>query len=318
MPCPFLKESEVRFCEAAPARKMIPQIAGAAGTERCSSSDHARCPLVHERPGAPAGSECCPYLRNSLVQYCAAASVTRFIPYSSALQSCCLTEGHRYCDVYVSWAEPGRSAARKEAGRRPIGTEGIEVPPHLSFSANHMWIDTRGDGTWHLGLDAFFAKVAGEVERVAFVTTRYLCHPAAVLTVGGVDLQMVFPERLFLTGVNVSLKSDPAKIVEDPYVRGWLFEGTRPPGELILSRPNRRARRTRLARGVEALEWMRRESERVERYARERLSRPSAREEILMNDGGVFSGRVARHMEREDLLRLFNEFFPPEAEWRAT
>jgi hypothetical protein len=178
-----------------------------------------------------------------------------------------------------------------------------------------MWLDMRDDGTWHLGLDAFFSRVAGEVERVAFVTTRYLCHPTAVLTVGGVDLQMVFPQRLFLTGVNVSLKSDPSKIVEDPYVRGWLFEGVRPPEGLILGRPTRRAR---LARGAEALEWMRHESERVEGYVRERLSRADASGQVLMNDGGVFSGRVARHMEREDLLRLFNEFFPPEAEWRTT
>jgi hypothetical protein len=35
-----------------------------------------------------------------------------------------------------------------------------------------------------------------------------------------------------------------------------------------------------------------------------------------VNDGGIFGGPIALHLDREDRLQLFNAFFSPRAIWR--
>jgi glycine cleavage system H lipoate-binding protein len=307
MSCPFLKETEVRSCDVSPVRKMIPRTDGSPDDEKCSSPGHVECALLRGRDASAAPRTACPHLRTTLVQYCAAATVTRFIPYSEALTSCCLTEGYRYCDLYVSWAEPERAL------RIASGAGAVEVPPHLAFSPNHMWLDLREDGTWHMGLDGFFAKIAGEVEKVSPLETCGACLPAAAVTVGGVDVPIVFPGRLHLGGVNPGLRIDPLPITRDPYGRGWIFQGREP---LASAGADRDAGLDQLLAGGAALEWMRGESERIVLYVRDRLWRPSLSGAPLVNDGGIVAGPIARHLDREDRLQLFNAFFSPRAVWR--
>ncbi len=113
MRCPFLKEAEGRFCEIAPFRKMILRVPRPEDHEICSSPEYVRCPSLAGRPGIPAGGEGCPFLQVALLQYCEAAPVAPFIPYSEALHSPCQSDGYRSCDVYLSLADPERRGAGK-------------------------------------------------------------------------------------------------------------------------------------------------------------------------------------------------------------
>ena len=76
----------------------------------------------------------CPYLREALVQYCEAAPVVQFIPYSDALLSRCQSGGHRLCDLYLSRAEPGRGHGGRP-GEGPPGGSRAAAKAHPSSPA---------------------------------------------------------------------------------------------------------------------------------------------------------------------------------------
>jgi glycine cleavage system H lipoate-binding protein len=238
----------------------------------------------------------CPYLRESLAQYCAASAVSRFIPYSEPLLSRCGSDSYRYCDVYLGTANPPLQAA---GGKRDASVGGIRVPTWLHYSANHMWLDAAKGGSCHLGLDAFLTRVLGTVERITFLKQTGVHRPSAVLTVRGVDLEVVFPNPILLTASNLYLRANPAKLTADPYGMGWLFQGVQLPGQPPVT--------SGLIRGDAILPWIEREIGRMSAFLAECwISRHGAR---LMNDGGVFSPDVLQQLNREETLRLFHEFF---------
>src|SRR5450631_156774 len=103
MTCPFLKEAHVRYCRSSTVRKLIPLAAGRSD-EKCSSGSHASCPVYQSQPEGLTASGPCPYLRESLMQYCGAASVAKFVPYSESLLSRCGNDGYRYCELYLAMA----------------------------------------------------------------------------------------------------------------------------------------------------------------------------------------------------------------------
>ena len=102
----------------------------------------------------------CPYLGESLMQYCAAAPVMKIVPYSESLLSRCGTDGYRYCELYLGMAHPGLDAEE---------VDGIALPEWLRYSANHMWVDVTEDGTCHAGIDAFLSRALGRIDRISYV-----------------------------------------------------------------------------------------------------------------------------------------------------
>lgn len=167
MHCPFLKEAHVKFCQVSAFRKMIVQTPGHADDEKCSSPAYSSCPAYKRRaPDGPLQSQCF-FLQEPLVQYCSAAAVTKFIPYSESPLSRCLSDSHRYCDVYLSMANPGDPAAAAVPSGRTVAcqgelreewVEGVRVPCWLWYSRNHMWLDLSVDGDYHVGIDGFLAN----------------------------------------------------------------------------------------------------------------------------------------------------------------
>ena len=158
MTCPFLKEAQVKYCQTATVRKLIPLAQTGRADEKCASSAHATCPVYRMQPQGDASGPC-PHLRESLMQYCGAASVTKFVPYSESLISRCGNDGFRYCELYLAMAHPG---AAEEV-------DGIPLPGWLQYSANHMWLDVTDDGTCHAGIDGFLSRVLGKVDRISYV-----------------------------------------------------------------------------------------------------------------------------------------------------
>ena len=222
MTCPFLREAAVQYCQTAAFRKLIPLAAAGRADEKCASEAHASCPVFRlQHHEADAGA--CPFLRESLMQYCGAAPVARFVPYSESLLSRCGNDGFRYCEAYLQLAHPEVSTAEEDH---------IAAPDWLRYSANHMWLDATEDGSCHVGIDAFLSRSLGRVEAVSYVWERGRHRPAAVLTAGGIEVEVVFPNAMLIAGCNRYLRADPSKLSTDPYTAGWLFEGTPVEGTL--------------------------------------------------------------------------------------
>lgn len=279
MTCPFLKEAQVKYCRSSSVRKLIPLAVGRKAEEKCSSAEFVNCPVYRMNPEESSGA--CPYLRESLMQYCAAAPVMKMVPYSESLLSRCGTEGYRYCELYLGMAHPGVQAEE---------VEGIAVPGWLLYSANHMWVDVTEDGTCHAGIDAFLSRTLGTIDRVSYIWQRGRHRPAAVLTVAGTDLEVVFPNPFVLTRCNLYLRADPTRVTSEPYTGGWLFEGTPLPETT-----------QNLFRAPEAQGWMEQEQRRINEFLQNGSGTAA--------DGGLFAVGAARMLERERMLALFHEFF---------
>src|ERR1017187_9712783 len=217
MQCPFLKETQAESCRHALVRKLIVRNLGNLPFERCSSPAYQGCALYSAADDeASASGSRCPYLDDSLVQYCAAAPVPKFIPFSEAVLSRCGSAAYHYCDLYITLAHPDEADVPR--------VDGIRIPSWLHYAGNHMWLDVSEDGVCHVGIDAFLARTLGSVDRIAYLTPRGVAHPAVVLSVGASDLHMVFPNRMFITSPNLYLRANPARLTSDPYRLGWLFE----------------------------------------------------------------------------------------------
>jgi glycine cleavage system H lipoate-binding protein len=204
------------------------------------------------------------------MQFCSAAAIRKLVPYNESFRFRCVSDSHRFCDIYLQ-ASPVPDAPG-------ACVESIPVPEGLFYSPNHLWLAAGEDGCCHIGIDAFFASFLKSVEQVSFLTVSGIAKPSAVLTARGVDVLVTFPLPMRITACNLYLRAKPAKLVRDPYRRGWLFE----------AQEQGAGARHSLISGTEAVAWMRREVERLRRQP------PPA--------------------GREELIRMFHNFFPPIAD----
>src|ERR1035437_5309103 len=213
MLCPFLSESQVRSCRVASVRKLIPHLAPAAA-ERCSTPHFAGCPAFQQQGQDSAGASSCPYLQESLMQYCSAAPATRYVPWSEASVSKCGSGAYCYCDLYLDMTEASSHRTGPQAAE-----DALPVPPGLLYASNHMWLDKSEDGLCHVGIVALFSRLLGPIERVDFITLPNSRErssaglisaeslalrpgkplPGAVVRAGGTDWQIVFPCRMNIT-----------------------------------------------------------------------------------------------------------------------
>jgi len=291
MQCPFLSESQVRSCRLASVRKLIPHALQTAA-ERCSTPQYIECAAFREQHQECRGAAACPYLQESLMQYCSAAPVTRFVPWSEASVLKCGSGAFHYCDLYLDMTEA--SSHRTS----PRGAEdSVPAPPALHYAANHTWFDRSDDGLCHAGIDALFSRLLGEVERVDFLTLPGSPGggkraPSAVLRAGGRDWQIVFPREMNITSCNLMLRSDPSRLSKDPYGRGWMFAGT----DADLSE---------LMSGEQAAAWMQSDARRLNEFVQECSG--------CCADGGLIEPGLLATLRRGDALVLFNDYLSPGA-----
>lgn len=318
MKCPFLQDARVKYCQASIYRKLIVERGSGAHDERCSSPSWVECPAAPQSARELSQRAHCPFLREANAEYCGAASLIKYIPASDALLSRCKSDGHLYCELYLAHADPGGTrlpACNAAECERTPHADGIPVPANLFYAPNHLWLDVAEDGYCHVGIDGFLANVAGDIEKISFIASRSVDRPIAVVTVDGVDLQLVFPNPLQLLGSNLYLRTTPSKLTSDPYGAGWLFEGLDPSARLGSSNGSVCEG---LRTGDEALAWMHAESERLAQFVHACAARPAADGAVLMADGGSFERGIAKRLEREDRIQLFNEFFAPREGWRRS
>ena len=187
------------------------------------------------------------------------------------------------------------------------------MPGWLAYSANHMWMDIAPDGIVHIGIDAFLASALDTIERITFVTTHGTHRPTVVFTVHGVDLQMVFPHQVHLTTCNLYLRTHPSTILTDPYTLGWLFEGRMNDDET----PQQSLHKG-LVSGRAAADWMQAEITRISAMAHAFSHTQIPEGHVVMADGGMVHPGFIQLLTRDELLRVFNEFFSPYAGWRES
>jgi glycine cleavage system H lipoate-binding protein len=295
MQCPFLKETQVESCRHALLRKLIVRNPGSPILERCSSPAYRECPLfVAGEP--PVSGLRCPYLDESLVQYCAAAPAPKFIPFSESILSRCGSAAYRYCDLYITLAHPDEADVPR--------VDGIRVPSWLHYADNHMWLEVAEEGVCHIGIDAFLARTLGSVDRITYLTSRGVAHPAVVLSAGASDFHLVFPNRMLITTPNVYLRANPARLTSDPYRSGWLFE-CRPA-------PDGAAPENGLRAGGEvATRWMQSEFDRICAHVHAQAVASSGGDNTLVADGGSFAEGLVHCLDRSQAAQLFHAFFSP-------
>ena len=135
-------------------------------------------------------------------------------------------------------------------------------------------------------------------------------RPSALIRVGGLDLEMVFPLALREFETNAHLSAAPGSVSQDPYGRGWLFAGL---AALDSGADGDQAGSEQLMRGPVARRWMQRERERLARFVHacldERREGASGHAAALATDGGDATGRLTDLLDRRTLVRLHHEFF---------
>ncbi|MBK9167320.1 MAG: hypothetical protein IPM24_07620 [Bryobacterales bacterium] len=300
MTCPFLKETRVRTCHAAPLRKLIVDGPGAAAEGKCASAAHSDCPIYQEQAPPSHASAGCPFLEEKLVQFCGAASLPHYIPYNESELTRCGSDAYRFCETYLSMARP--------RGTREVSVEGIRVPEGLYYAPNHMWLDAGESGLCHAGFDDLLAQVLGAIDEVHFSTARGVQRPSVVLTASGAEWPLVFPKRMLVERTNVYLRNGASRAIADPYGAGWLFAGWPAPGESLADLTSG------LLEGRQAQAWMSAEVARLNGVIH-RLSSRRAGEVAVLNDGGRFAKGVARELHRDEAIEIFHEFFAPHLDW---
>jgi hypothetical protein len=149
-----------------------------------------------------------------------------------------------------------------------------------------------------VGIDAFLGRVLGRVDRLTYVQLKGNQRPAAVVTSAGVDLELMFPNRLLLTGCNLYLRANPSRLTEEPYTAGWLFEGEPSPATV-----------EHLMQDGEARQWMEQEQRRMTEF----LQQEQTGQQPTMTDGGVFAAGLAHRLDPDRTRVLFHQFFSPYA-----
>jgi glycine cleavage system H lipoate-binding protein len=210
------------------------------------------------------------------VQYCEASSPTKLIPFSESGFSNCADGGYRFCDSYLTLARPQGALA---------------APAGFLYAPNHFWLAADESGLCHIGIDAFLADVAASVDGVTFVTTHGIERPVVALTLHGVEWPMTFSNPLLIQKVNGYLRSDPKRILADPYGSGWLFAGWEMPERT----------RASLIGGPRAAAWQAEERERLAQEIHETLK--------LSCDGGDPVRGVGQLLSRQQLVCLLQHFF---------
>lgn len=277
---------------------MIVRSAGQEKLERCSSIAWNSCPAAIQHNEEHPSVDHCPFLQESLVQYCSAVTMPLYIPFSETSLSRCGNGGHSYCEVFLS---AYGSELQKTSGKRSLQPD--EQATDMFFANNHMWMKAHPDGTCHIGVDKFLVEMLPEIERLNYTTEKGTCLPSAIVTVCGADVELKFPRKLQLKRVNTYLRARPADIVRDPYTLGWMFEGIEPEKGVT------RSTEANLIKGSNARKWMVQESLRLTDYVRDNILSGRSREFVTMLDGGIVSKDLLHHLTREEILLLFREFF---------
>lgn len=310
MQCPFLRKMNVKFCGLRRST-MIPLNLGNSTGEQCSGPDYHQCTLIREDPDLAPSADHCPHLSVGDVHFCSVAPIPKLIPCNRTTVSRCTDDGHKYCQLFIAMTEADPVAEQADPATPPPEMPeeqelGFAMPGALAYAPNHLWLDLGDGQTCHVGVDAFFGRALGRVDEVVYPHLGDNRRPMVRFKTAGVDFDLVFPNVMQAYEINPHLLADPAAAIDDPYGRGWLFEGMPLPGRHP-SGPH--PLEIGLTRGPQARRWMREECDRLAGFAHEHLHEHDECAGQLVQDGGALHGSLAASVDRPVLVRLHQEFF---------
>ncbi|MBU0599199.1 glycine cleavage system protein H [bacterium] len=100
-------------------------------------------------------------------------------------------------------------------------------PKELFYHRDHCWVKVENNNQVIIGLDEFFIKKAGEINKVKlpFEGDEIKVNESfgEVLTVSG-DIKVVAPLSGEIMEVNLNLEDDPQVLMKDPYQEGWMMK----------------------------------------------------------------------------------------------
>ncbi len=108
-----------------------------------------------------------------------------------------------------------------------VEIEGYNLPDELYYTKDHTWARVEDDGTVTVGMDAYGAKAAGNIEFIdlPMEDDEFECGEAfgsleSAKWVGG----LLMPVGGTVSAVNESIEDDLSLLSEDPYGEGWLIK----------------------------------------------------------------------------------------------
>lgn len=102
-----------------------------------------------------------------------------------------------------------------------------EIPSDLRYTAEHEWIEDRGDGVVRVGITAYAAEALGDVVYVSLpavgdaVTGGQSC--GEVESTKSVS-DLYSPADGEIVAVNDDLDGTPELVNTDPYGGGWMYD----------------------------------------------------------------------------------------------
>ena len=193
--------------------------------------------------------------------------------------------------------------APEEHREKGSPVDGIHLPSHLAYSTNHMWLDRSAEGLCHIGVDAFLTQLFRHVDALNFLPPGSSHLPTVVLTLRGVDLQLVFQLPMNVTRVNSYLRADIQKLVSHPYSSGWLYEGTmKEVGAFDASVSSS----SRLMGGETAVRWMKNEVQHLSEFVHNHIIPNQIPGQPVLMDGGAVRSDFADYCTKQELLHLFS------------
>ncbi len=105
--------------------------------------------------------------------------------------------------------------------------EGYNLPEELYYTKDHTWARVEDNGTVTVGMDAYGAKAAGNIEFIdlpmeddEFESGEAFGSLESAKWVGG----LLMPVAGAVISVNESIEDELALLKEDPYGEGWLIK----------------------------------------------------------------------------------------------
>ena len=102
-----------------------------------------------------------------------------------------------------------------------------EIPPHLSYTSEHEWVQRVGDDTVRVGITDFAQSSLGDVVFVQLPDVG--TDVTAGESFGEVEStksvsDLYSPVTAKVVAVNGELEGSPQLVNSDPYGEGWLIE----------------------------------------------------------------------------------------------
>lgn len=182
------------------------------------------------------------------------------------------------------------------------------MPANIFLDPGSVWAQLRNSGDVRLGISCLVATAIGlpdsiEILKKAGEAVRR-GDSIVILSRGGRRLTLKAPVDGQVERLNTDVLSQPARLLEDPYGAGWLFQ----------LRPEKLGSSLRqMFLGEEARQWLLDQISKVRDFITSPAGAP-APVPATMLDGGALVDGFATHLD-DDKWRVFvHEFFHAEAQ----